>query len=57
MRNGYIKRLTDNDINSSVIEIIGSNVSTTFITSPDNPKKTLGIKLPFLVMVVKNLKK
>lgn len=56
-QNGYIKRITDNDINSTVLEIIGSNVSTTFISSPDNPKMTLGIKLPFLVMVIKNLKK
>lgn len=56
-KNGYIKRITDNDINSSVLEIMGSNVSTTFITSPDNKKQTLGIKLPFLVMVIKNLKK
>jgi hypothetical protein len=57
VKNGYIKRITDNDINSSVLEIIGLNVSTTSISSPDKPKKTLGIKLPFLVMVVKNLKK
>jgi len=32
-------------------------VSTTFITCPADPKKTLGIKLPFLVMIIKNLKK
>ncbi len=57
IKNGYIKRITDNDINSSVLEIIGLNVSTAFITAPDSPKQTLGIKLPFLVMVVKNLKK
>lgn len=57
MKNGYIKWITDNDINSSVLEIIGSNVSTCYITAPDHPKRTLGIKLPFLVMVVKNLKK
>jgi hypothetical protein len=31
--------------------------STTFITCPADPKKTLGIKLPFLVMIIKNLKK
>lgn len=29
----------------------------TFITCPSDPKKTLGIKLPFLVMIIKNLKK
>ena len=31
--------------------------STVFITCPADPKKTLGIKLPFLVMIIKNLKK
>lgn len=57
VRNGHIKRITDNDIQSLVLEIISSNVSVTFITCPCDPKKTLGIKLPFLVMIIKNLKK
>lgn len=63
VRNGHIKRITDLDIQSSVLEIIGSNVSTCYITAPCNdpkrPKKKreLGIKLPFLVMIIKNLKK
>ena len=57
VRNGHIKRITDADIQSSVLEIMGSNVSTNYITCPADPKKTLGIKLPFLVMIIKNLKK
>ena len=57
MRNGHIKRITDNDIQSLVLEIEGTNVSTTYICAPADPKKTLGIKLPFLVMIIKNLKK
>ena len=57
IQNGYIKRLTDTEINSLVLEIMGSNVSTAFISAPENEKETLSIKLPFLVMVVKNLKK
>merc|ERR1712216_492714 len=40
-----------------VLEIMGTNVSTTYITCPADPSKTLGIKLPFLVMIIKNLKK
>eukprot|EP00291_Cryptomonas_curvata_P004296 CAMPEP_0172180580 /NCGR_PEP_ID=MMETSP1050-20130122/17319_1 /TAXON_ID=233186 /ORGANISM="Cryptomonas curvata, Strain CCAP979/52" /LENGTH=280 /DNA_ID=CAMNT_0012853723 /DNA_START=308 /DNA_END=1147 /DNA_ORIENTATION=- len=36
---------------------MGTNVSTNFITCPADPQKTLGIKLPFLVMIIKNLKK
>merc|ERR1719271_1146982 len=34
-----------------------TNVSTTYVTCPADPNKTLGIKLPFLVMIIKNLKK
>merc|ERR1719355_392337 len=36
---------------------MGTNVSTTYVTCPADPSKTLGIKLPFLVMILKNLKK
>lgn len=57
VRNGHIKRLTDQDIQSSVLEIMSTNVTTTYITCPADPNKTLGIKLPFLVMIIKNLKK
>eukprot|EP01147_Barroeca_monosierra_P009837 gene9837-2030_t len=57
VRNGHIKRITDDDIQSLVIEIMGTNVSTTYITCPADKKQTLGIKLPFLVMIVKNMKK
>ena len=57
MRNGHIKRITDEHINSSVLEIMGFNVSTTFISAPANPNQTLGIKLPYLVIIIKNMKK
>ena len=57
VRNGHIKRVTDPDIQSSVLEIMGTNVSTNYINAPLDPKKTLCIKLPFLVMIIKNLKK
>ncbi|XP_035679682.1 cilia- and flagella-associated protein 20-like [Branchiostoma floridae] len=57
VRNGRVKKVTDADIRSSVVEIVGVNVSTTYITCPADPKKTLGIKLPFLVMIIKNLDK
>merc|ERR1719223_873741 len=36
---------------------MGTNVSTNYITCPADAAKTLGIKLPFLVMIIKNLKK
>ena len=57
VRNGHTKRITDPDIQSFVLEIVGTNVSTTYITCPADPRKTLGIKLPYLVMIVKNMKK
>jgi len=57
VRNGHIKRITDEDISSSVLEIVSANVSTTYVTCPADPAKTLGIKLPFLVMIIKNLKR
>ena len=57
VRNGYIKRITDADIQSSVLEVAGSNVSTTYIACPADEKQTLGIKLPFLVMIIKNINK
>lgn len=56
VKNGHIKRLTDNEVRSIVLEIGGSNVSTTYITCPKNPK-TLGITLPYMVMIVKSLNK
>ena len=57
VKNGVIKRITDQDIQSMVIEVTGSNVVTTFITCPVDPRLSLGIKLPILVIIVKNLKK
>ncbi|RLN35764.1 cilia- and flagella-associated protein 20 [Panicum miliaceum] len=54
---GYIKRPQDEDIQSNVLEIIGTNVQSTYITCPADPSATLGIKLPFLAIIVKNLKK
>lgn len=56
VQNGHIKRITDNEVNSIVLEIVSSNVATTFIRCPKN-NQVLGIKLPFLVMIVKNLKR
>jgi hypothetical protein len=35
---------------------MGTNVSTNYITCPVDPKKTLAIKLPFLVMIIKNVR-
>ncbi|KAK4771652.1 hypothetical protein SAY87_032184 [Trapa incisa] len=55
--NGHVKRTQDDDIHSNVLEIVGSNIQSTYITCPADPSATLGIKLPFLVIIVKNIKK
>jgi hypothetical protein len=54
--NGHISRITDEDIQSSVLELTSANVATTYITCPADPAATLGVKLPFLVMVVRDIK-
>ncbi|XP_071440806.1 cilia- and flagella-associated protein 20-like [Hetaerina americana] len=57
VRNGHIKRVSDEDAKSLVLELRGVNVATTYISCPATPKATLGIRLPFLIMIIKNLKK
>jgi hypothetical protein len=47
----------DVDMQSSVIEIVGANVSTNYITCPSDPNQVLGIKMPFLVLLIKYMKK
>lgn len=56
VKNGVIKRITDEDIKSLVLEISSSNVSTTYITCP-KINRSLGIKLCYFVMIVKNMDK
>jgi hypothetical protein len=43
----------DEDMQSSVIELVGANVSTNFISCPSDPNQVLGIKMPFLVLLIK----
>lgn len=54
---GTCRRLTDEDINSSAFELASTNASTTFITAPAKPHESLAIKLPFIVLLVKNMNK
>jgi hypothetical protein len=55
VQNGNVKRITDEDIQSLVLELTGCNVSTAFLTCPAVPRQSLAIKLPILVLIVKNL--
>ncbi|KAL3280868.1 hypothetical protein HHI36_004096 [Cryptolaemus montrouzieri] len=57
VKNGHIRRLVDEEVKSLVLEISGTNVATTYITCPQKPRVSLAIKLPFLVMIIKNMKK
>jgi hypothetical protein len=57
VKNGHIKRIVDDDLQSSVIEIAGANIANNLIKIPNDEKKILGIKMPNLVFQVKNLKK
>lgn len=57
VKNGYIKRVTDEDANSLALEIRSVNVTMCFISAPSAPCISLGIKLPYLTLVVKNLRK
>ncbi|XP_055850775.1 cilia- and flagella-associated protein 20-like [Episyrphus balteatus] len=57
IKNGHMKRIVDEDIKSMALEIMGTNVSTTFVAAPRDPKMSLAIKLPFLVLLLKNMRK
>lgn len=57
IRNGHCKQITDDDIRSNVFELISTNVTTCFLHAPIEPFKTLGIQLPCLTFIIKNLNK
>jgi hypothetical protein len=56
-RSGHISRIHDAEINSRVLEVIGANTSKTLVSCPADPSVSLGVKLPVMVMIVKNLHK
>ncbi|XP_053687117.1 cilia- and flagella-associated protein 20-like [Sabethes cyaneus] len=56
-KNGHTKRKTDEDLKLMVFELMGANVATTYMVAPRCPCPSLGVKLPFLVLLLKNLKK
>jgi len=48
-----VSLVRDEDIQAKVVEVVGDNISDNYIYSP--PSKTLGIKLPFFILNVKNV--
>ncbi|XP_043679242.1 cilia- and flagella-associated protein 20-like [Vespula pensylvanica] len=57
VKNGYIRRVIDEEVKSLALELAGTNVATTYIYCPAEKKKVLGISLPFLIMIIKNMKR
>ncbi|KAF9952949.1 hypothetical protein BGZ72_005792 [Mortierella alpina] len=53
----HVEFVIDDTLNSQVLELLSTNLPSTFITTPSLATRTLGIKLPFLVFLVKNLGK
>ncbi|KAI1321824.1 Cilia- and flagella-associated protein 20 [Mortierella claussenii] len=53
----HVDFIMDETLNSQVLELVSTHLPTTFITTPSLPTRTLGIKLPILVFLIKNLEK
>ncbi|KAL1920843.1 uncharacterized protein VTP21DRAFT_11478 [Calcarisporiella thermophila] len=51
---GSIERVIDDELQSTVIDLSSPNLAHTRITCPAPVDRTLGIKLPFLVLILKN---
>ncbi|KFD57193.1 hypothetical protein M514_02078, partial [Trichuris suis] len=56
-QNGFIKVVEDDEIRSPAVEMVGSSIDGACIRCPSDAKLTLGIKMPYLVLVVKNMKR
>ena len=46
VQNGHVKRITDPDIQSSVVEVMGTNVSTNYIVCPADSKRPWASSCP-----------
>jgi len=57
VKNGWTRRVKDDDMGNIVFEIAGTNVATAYIVAPPDPRASLGITLPFITMHLKNLKR
>ncbi|KAK3808664.1 MAG: hypothetical protein J3Q66DRAFT_303933 [Benniella sp.] len=53
----HVDFVVDDTLNSQVLELLSTHLPSTFITTPSLATRTLGIKLPILVFLVKNLGK
>ncbi len=55
MRNGHIKRVTDQDIELPVFEISGSNILNNYLAYPSGKNHSLRVRMPILVLLAKNV--
>ena len=55
MENGVVRRVIDDQLNSPVIEIAATNVSTNYIECPVDKTKALGIEYPCFTITMKNV--
>ncbi|KAI9278566.1 hypothetical protein BDA99DRAFT_492519 [Phascolomyces articulosus] len=56
-KHSHVHMVDDDLISSKVIELLSPNLSETYITCPALLDRTLGIKLPFIILIAKNLGK
>ena len=54
-QDGTVELFHDEQIASRTVELRSKNLSTTSITCPPDKSKSLGIRLPFLVLLLKEL--
>ncbi|XP_008207490.1 cilia- and flagella-associated protein 20-like [Nasonia vitripennis] len=57
VQNGCVRRVTDEQVRALALELSGTNVSTCYLYCPKDPKGSLGIHMPYLVMIIKSMKK
>ena len=55
VKNGHVKRQNDVEIQSPALEIIGANINNNYISCPADPNINLGIKMPSIVFLIKNV--
>lgn len=54
-RDGHVTRVLDDTLRSSAVELDGANVATTAATCPADPRSELGVTLPILTLLLKNV--
>nr|XP_042912494.1 cilia- and flagella-associated protein 20-like [Parasteatoda tepidariorum] len=53
---GYIKRITDDELQALVVEITAVQFVTTYVSLPRQPRSSIGVRLPYLTLIIKYLK-